>query len=102
MFFYKIKKKRVKNNSRLDLQTTLLIGKAQKWWGKGLQPNMKEVTSAQDLVDSLLKAGDKLVVVDFFSPGCGGCKALHPKVSIILFFWFLPYICAIYFMFFEL
>ena len=59
---------------------TLRIGKAQKWWEKGIQPNMREVTSAQDLVDSLLNAGDKLVVVDFFSPGCGGCKALHPKV----------------------
>ncbi|XP_022743222.1 thioredoxin-like 1-1, chloroplastic [Durio zibethinus] len=59
---------------------TGLIGRSQKWWEKGLQPNMKEVTSAQDLVDSLLNAGDKLVVVDFFSPGCGGCKALHPKI----------------------
>lgn len=58
----------------------LSIGKAQKWWDKGLQPNMRELTSAEDLVDSLLKAGDKLVVVDFFSPGCGGCKALHPKL----------------------
>lgn len=57
-----------------------LIGRVQKWWEKGLQPNMKEVASAQDLVDSLLNAGDKLVVVDFFSPGCGGCKALHPKI----------------------
>ncbi|KAF5749190.1 thioredoxin-like 7 family protein [Tripterygium wilfordii] len=57
-----------------------LIGKAHKWWEKGLRPNMKEVTSAQDLVDSLLNAGDKLVIVDFFSPGCGGCKALHPKI----------------------
>ncbi|CAA3013878.1 thioredoxin-like 1-1, chloroplastic isoform X1 [Olea europaea var. sylvestris] len=56
------------------------IGKAQKWWEKGVLPNMKEVTGAQDLVDSLLHAGDKLVVVDFFSPGCGGCKALHPKI----------------------
>ncbi|WJX83115.1 hypothetical protein P8452_65799 [Trifolium repens] len=59
---------------------TLRIGKVQKWWEKGHQPNMREVTSAQDLVDSLLKAGDKLVIVDFFSPGCGGCKALHPKI----------------------
>lgn len=41
---------------------------------------MKEVTGAQDLVDSLFNAGDKLVVVDFLSPGCGGCRALHPKV----------------------
>lgn len=57
-----------------------IIGKAQKWWEKGLQPNMKEVMGAQHLVDSLLSSGDKLVVVDFFSPGCGGCKALHPKI----------------------
>lgn len=63
------------------------IKKAQKWWEKGVQPNMKEVNSAQELVDSLLSAGDKLVVVDFFSPGCGGCKALHPKVKkTVLFF----------------
>ena len=41
---------------------------------------MREISSAQDLVDSLADAGDKLVVVDFFSPGCGGCKALHPKM----------------------
>ncbi|KAH1204847.1 Thioredoxin-like 1-1, chloroplastic [Glycine soja] len=71
-------------NSRLRASTgtqmNLRLGKVQKWWEKGLQPNMKEVTSAQDFVDSLLNAGDKLVVVDFFSPGCGGCKALHPKI----------------------
>ncbi|KAM7500332.1 hypothetical protein LguiA_024746 [Lonicera macranthoides] len=58
----------------------LAIGKAQKWWEKGLKPNMREVEGAQDLVESLTNAGDKLVVVDFFSPGCGGCKALHPKI----------------------
>ncbi|GLT59691.1 hypothetical protein SLA2020_324970 [Shorea laevis] len=57
-----------------------LIGKSQKWWEKEIKPNMREVTSAQDLVDSLLNAGEKLVIVDFFSPGCGGCKALHPKI----------------------
>ncbi|CAA6654522.1 unnamed protein product [Spirodela intermedia] len=59
---------------------TLSIGKAMKWWEKGLQPNMKEISSAQDLVDSLTNAGNQLVIVDFFSPGCAGCKALHPKI----------------------
>ncbi|XP_068307989.1 thioredoxin-like 1-1, chloroplastic isoform X1 [Pyrus communis] len=61
-------------------QSGLRIGKALKWWEKGDQPNMKGVASAEDLVESLSNAGDKLVVVDFFSPGCGGCKALHPKI----------------------
>ncbi|CAH8352961.1 unnamed protein product [Eruca vesicaria subsp. sativa] len=41
---------------------------------------MREISSAQELVDSLTNAGDKLVVVDFFSPGCCGCKALHPNL----------------------
>lgn len=58
----------------------LAIGKSMRWWEKGLQPNMREIESAQDLVDSLASAGDRLVIVDFFSPGCGGCRALHPKV----------------------
>ncbi|CAA7389126.1 unnamed protein product [Spirodela intermedia] len=64
----------------VPVQMTLSIGKAMKWWEKGLQPNMKEISSAQDLVDSLTNAGNQLVIVDFFSPGCAGCKALHPKI----------------------
>jgi len=41
---------------------------------------MIEIHSAQELVHCLVNACDALVVVDFYSPGCGGCKALHPKV----------------------
>ncbi|RRT77271.1 hypothetical protein B296_00000025 [Ensete ventricosum] len=53
-----------------------------KWWEKSIIPNMTEITSSDHLVESLATAGDKLVIVDFYSPGCGGCKALHPKASI--------------------
>jgi hypothetical protein len=52
----------------------LSFPKAMRWWEKGLHPNMREVESAQDLADSLLIAGDKLVVVDFFSPGSDGFR----------------------------
>ncbi|XP_057982899.1 thioredoxin-like 1-1, chloroplastic [Malania oleifera] len=72
--------KRANSHVSSRVQMSLGIGKVQKWWEKGLEPNMKEVRSAQDLVNSLFSAGDKLVVVDFFSPGCGGCRALHPKI----------------------
>lgn len=68
---------------------SISIGKSLRWWDKGLQLNMKEVTGAEDFVESLLQAGDKLVVVDFFSPGCGGCKALHPKVCLKAEYFFL-------------
>ncbi|GKA00342.1 thioredoxin-like 1-1, chloroplastic [Tanacetum coccineum] len=63
-----------------DAMMSISIGKSLRWWEKGVQPNMKEIEGAEDLVKSLSSAGDKLVVVDFFSPGCGGCKALHPKI----------------------
>lgn len=62
------------------MNMNLALGKSMRWWEKGLQPNMREIESAQDLVDALTNAGDRLVVVDFFSPGCGGCRAFHPKV----------------------
>ncbi|KAG6390009.1 hypothetical protein SASPL_151486 [Salvia splendens] len=61
-------------------QGTSSFPKAKKWWEKSLQPNVIEIESAQELVEGLRNAGDGLVVLNFFSPGCGGCKALHPKI----------------------
>lgn len=59
---------------------------------------MVEIHSAQDLVDALLDAGDRLAIIDFYSPGCGGCKALHPKVlSLLLLGLCLPLIVEICF-----
>ncbi|KAL7153278.1 hypothetical protein ABFS83_04G156500 [Erythranthe nasuta] len=64
----------------VHVQGLVSFVKTQKWWEKSLHPNMVEINSAQELVDSLLNAGDRLVIVDFYSPGCGGCKSLHPKI----------------------
>ncbi|XP_073023990.1 thioredoxin-like 1-2, chloroplastic [Primulina eburnea] len=64
----------------VNAQASSFMSKALKWWEKSLQPNMIEIESAQEFVESLSNAGDKLIVVDFYSPGCGGCKALHPKI----------------------
>ncbi|KAL2244188.1 thioredoxin-like 1-2, chloroplastic [Sesamum indicum] len=63
-----------------NAQPSLCRGKSLRWWEKSLHPNMIEIQSAQELVISLLNAGDRLVVLDFYSPGCGGCKTLHPKI----------------------
>ncbi|XP_010443965.1 PREDICTED: thioredoxin-like 1-2, chloroplastic [Camelina sativa] len=54
--------------------------RGMRWWEKSTKHHMLEIHSANHLVDSLLNAGDRLVVLHFFSPACGGCKSLHPKV----------------------
>uniref|UniRef100_A0A7N0U9B2 Thioredoxin domain-containing protein n=1 Tax=Kalanchoe fedtschenkoi TaxID=63787 RepID=A0A7N0U9B2_KALFE len=61
-------------------QASICVSKAHKWWEKSTQPNMVEVKSAQQLVNALKNVGDRLVIVDFYSPGCGGCRTLHPKI----------------------
>ncbi|KAG0447756.1 hypothetical protein HPP92_028192 [Vanilla planifolia] len=68
-----------RNIQAVPIKMGLSIGKAMRWWEKDSAQH-EGITSAQDLVDSLLNAGDKLVIVDFFSPGCAGCKSLHPKI----------------------
>lgn len=72
----------------MKAQGTISFGKTQKWWEKSLQPNMVEIESAQELVEYLRNAGDRLIVLNFFSPGCGGCKALHPKVNNLGIFYY--------------
>ncbi|KAK4756309.1 hypothetical protein SAY87_006436 [Trapa incisa] len=57
------------------------VGRAMRWWKSGLRPNMAEINSAPELVSTLLRAGDCLVVVEFYSPSCGGCRTLHPKIT---------------------
>ncbi|XVE54775.1 hypothetical protein DITRI_Ditri03aG0108800 [Diplodiscus trichospermus] len=70
-----------KPGNRFSVQAeTICVSKGMRWWEKNLKPNMVKIHSAEKLVDCLQKAGDRLVIIDFYSPGCGGCKALHPKI----------------------
>lgn len=59
---------------------SICVSKSMRWWEKTLKPNMIEINSAQELVNTLSNSGERLVIVEFYSPGCGGCKALHPKI----------------------
>ncbi|XP_071693135.1 thioredoxin-like 1-2, chloroplastic [Rutidosis leptorrhynchoides] len=59
---------------------SVCVNKTMRWWEKTIKPNMIEINSAQELVNALSNTGDRLVILDFYSPGCGGCKALHPKI----------------------
>ncbi|KAG8097046.1 hypothetical protein GUJ93_ZPchr0013g35505 [Zizania palustris] len=52
-----------------------------KWWENNIKSsNMRNIESQEDFDKQLLLASDKLTIVVFFSPSCGACKALHPKV----------------------
>ncbi|KAJ1687127.1 hypothetical protein LUZ63_018517 [Rhynchospora breviuscula] len=51
-----------------------------RWWEVAGTDNFREILSEEDLKDSLKNAGNKLVVVHFYSPACGGCRPLHPKI----------------------
>ncbi|XP_057473607.1 thioredoxin-like 1-2, chloroplastic [Actinidia eriantha] len=64
----------------IKAQSSICNSRAMRWWEKALKTNIIEINSSQELVDSLLIAGDKLVIVDFYSPGCGGCITLNPKI----------------------
>ncbi|XAR65493.1 Peptide-N(4)-(N-acetyl-beta-glucosaminyl)asparagine amidase [Bertholletia excelsa] len=64
----------------ITAQPSICVSRVLRWWEKTPKPNMIDINSAQELVDFLSNAGDRLVVVDFYSPGCGGCRTLHPKI----------------------
>ncbi|KAJ3702695.1 hypothetical protein LUZ61_006400 [Rhynchospora tenuis] len=51
-----------------------------RWWEVAGTDNFREILSEEDLKESLKNAGNKLVVVYFYSPACGGCRPLHPKM----------------------
>lgn len=64
----------------LQVNAATLYPTSMTWWKKGNLPNMQDINSAQEFVDAMTKAGDRLVLVDFYSVGCRSCKALYPKI----------------------
>lgn len=71
-------------NFALQAHDSVTEGDAQKWWEKNAGPNMVDIHSAQEFLDALRDAGDKLVIVEFYGTWCGSCRALFPKVIFYL------------------
>ncbi|CAN8252002.1 unnamed protein product [Cochlearia groenlandica] len=68
------------SSSSTTKTSSIGISRGMRWLEKSTEHNMFEIQSMDHLVESLLNAGEKLVVLDFYSPACGGCKSLHPKI----------------------
>eukprot|EP00244_Chara_vulgaris_P009461 TRINITY_DN4027_c0_g1_i2.p1 TRINITY_DN4027_c0_g1~~TRINITY_DN4027_c0_g1_i2.p1 ORF type:complete len:353 (-),score=46.12 TRINITY_DN4027_c0_g1_i2:263-1321(-) len=51
-----------------------------RWWEKAGGENVKDIHSAQEFMEVLSSAGERLVVVDFYATWCGSCRALYPKI----------------------
>lgn len=54
-----------------------------KWWEKNA-PNMIDIHSTQEFLSALSQAGDRLVIVEFYGTWCASCRALYPKVLLLL------------------
>ncbi|KAF3785801.1 Thioredoxin-like 2 [Nymphaea thermarum] len=66
--------------STLQARGSVSEGDEQKWWEKNAGPNMVDIHSAQEFLDAMRDAGDRLVIVEFYGTWCGSCRALFPKL----------------------
>lgn len=51
-----------------------------QWWEKNTGPNMIDIHSTEEFIDALSKAGERLVIVEFYGTWCASCRALFPKL----------------------
>ncbi|XP_031473416.1 thioredoxin-like 2, chloroplastic [Nymphaea colorata] len=71
---------RSRSASHVKARDSVAEGDEQKWWEKNAGPNMVDIHSAQEFLDALRDAGDRLVIVEFYGTWCGSCRALFPKL----------------------
>ncbi|KAJ6816046.1 thioredoxin-like 2, chloroplastic isoform X1 [Iris pallida] len=70
----------IKRFPTLKVRAVVAEGDGPKWWEKNAGPNMVDIHSTEDLLRELSRAGDKLVIVEFYGTWCGSCRALFPKL----------------------
>jgi len=63
----------------IEQEVQKLLEKENAWYTDEAPPNVVNVESEKHLKSLVMSEKD--VVVDFFSPGCLGCKAMWPKVK---------------------
>lgn len=69
----------------LQVSATVAETGQPKWWEKNA-PNMIDIHSTQEFLSALSQAGDRLVIVEFYGTWCASCRALFPKVLLLLEF----------------
>ncbi|KAJ7534745.1 hypothetical protein O6H91_12G002000 [Diphasiastrum complanatum] len=55
-------------------------GAFSRWWEKSGGPNMVDIHSSEELLEALVTASNKLVVVEYYATWCAACRALYPEV----------------------
>eukprot|EP00890_Picochlorum_soloecismus_P000592 jgi/Picsp_1/1533/NSC_05011-R1_thioredoxin-like 1-2 len=63
----------------IENEVQKLLEKENAWYRSEAPPNVVHVKSEKHLKSLVMSERD--IVIDFFSPGCLGCKAMWPKVK---------------------
>lgn len=69
-----------RNLVKFKVYATTAETEQPQWWEKNAGPNMIDIHSTEEFIDALSKAGERLVIVEFYGTWCASCRALFPKL----------------------